>query len=83
MTTNPCMQTTISQALKGGIPGGATSPYRIKKAVLGEICTFIELENYVHRRDVELAQNNNIQSKQLMQGFIAQPPEQWNEDIGE
>lgn len=57
--------------------------YGIKKVVIGENRTFKGPEDYVRSRGVELDLRDDAQCKQLMQNFIAQQPELWNEDIGE
>ena len=62
---------------------GTVLLYGIKKVVIGENRTFKGPEEYVRSRGVELELRDDIQCKQLMQEFIAQQPELWNEDIGE
>ncbi len=62
---------------------GTVLLYGIKKVVIGENCTFKGPEDYVRSRGVELDLRDDAQCKQLMQDFIAQQPELWNEDIGE
>lgn len=62
---------------------GTVLLYGIKKVVIGENRTFKGPEEYVRSRGVELDLRDDIQCKQLMQEFIAQQPELWNEDIGE
>lgn len=57
--------------------------YGIKKVVIGENRTFQGPEAYVRSRGVELDLRDDAQCKQLMQDFIVQQPELWNEDIGE
>ena len=62
---------------------GTVLLYGIKKVVIGENRTFKGPEEYVRSRGVELELRDDIQCKQLMQEFIAQQPDLWNEDIGE
>lgn len=62
---------------------GTVLLYGIKKVVIGENRTFKGPEDYVRSRGVELDLRDDAQCKQLMQDFIAQQPELWNEDIGE
>lgn len=62
---------------------GTVLLYGIKKVVIGENSTFKGPEDYVRSRGVELVLYDDAQCKQLMQDFIAQQPELWNEDIGE
>ena len=62
---------------------GTALLYGIKKIVIGENRTFKGPEEYVRSRGVELDLRDDAQCWQLMQDFIAQQPELWNEDIGE
>lgn len=62
---------------------GTVLLYGIKKVVIGENCTFKGPEDYLRSRGVELDLRDDAQCKQLMQDFITQQPELWNEDIGE
>ena len=62
---------------------GTVLLYGIKKVIIGENRTFKGPEDYVRSRGVELDLRDDAQCKQLMQDFIAQQPELWNEDIGE
>lgn len=62
---------------------GTVLLYGIKKVVIGENRTFKGPEDYVRSRGVELDVRDDAQCKQLMENFIAQQPELWNEDIGE
>jgi creatinine deaminase len=62
---------------------GTALLYGIKKIVIGENRTFKGPEAYVRSRGVELDLRDDAQCRELMQNFIAQQPELWNEDIGE
>ena len=62
---------------------GTALLYGIKKIVIGENRTFKGPEDYVRSRGVELDLRDDAQCRELMQNFIAQQPELWNEDIGE
>lgn len=62
---------------------GTALLYGIKKIVIGENRTFKGPEDYVRSRGVELDLRDDAQCRQLMEDFIAQQPELWNEDIGE
>ncbi len=62
---------------------GTVLLYGIKKVVIGENRTFQGPEDYLRSRGVELDLHDNAQCLQMMQDFIAQQPELWNEDIGE
>lgn len=62
---------------------GTVLLYGIKKVIIGENSTFKGPEDYLRSRGVELELHDDPQCKQIMQDFIAQQPELWNEDIGE
>jgi len=62
---------------------GAALLYGIPKIVLGENRTFKGSEDYVRSRGVEVINLDDETCYQLMQDFIANSPELWNEDIGE
>lgn len=61
---------------------GAALLYGIKHVVVGENKTFQGPEDYVKFRGVTLNILNNQECCQLMDDFIAEYPELWNEDIG-
>jgi len=62
---------------------GAALLYGIPKIVIGENRTFQGPEEYVRSRGVELQIVDSAECYELMQQFIAERPELWNEDIGE
>ena len=62
---------------------GTALLYDIPKIVIGENRTFQGPEEYVRRRGVELEIVDSQECIDLMQQFIADFPELWNEDIGE
>jgi len=62
---------------------GTALLYRIPRIVIGESRTFRGPEDYVRERGVVLEIVDNAECYQLMQQFIAEHPELWNEDIGE
>lgn len=62
---------------------GAIMLYGIPKVVIGENVTFVGEEALLASRGVEIEVLNNQQCIDLMQNFIANRPELWNEDIGE
>jgi len=62
---------------------GAILLYGIPKVVVGENRTFCGPENYLRSRGVELVIVDNQECRQLMEIFIKNNPELWNEDIGE
>jgi len=61
---------------------GAALLYGIKHVVVGENKTFQGPEDYVKSRGVSLNILNNQECCQLMDDFIAEYPDLWNEDIG-
>jgi cytosine deaminase len=62
---------------------GTALLYRIPRIVVGENRTFQGPEDYVRSRGVQLEVVDSSECYQLMQQFIAEHPELWNEDIGE
>ena len=62
---------------------GTALLYRIPRIVIGENRTFRGPEDYVRSRGVTLEIVDDAECYELMQAFIAQHPELWNEDIGE
>ena len=62
---------------------GAILLYGIPRVVIGENRTFQGPEEYVRSRGVELEILDNTECIELMERFIAEHPELWNEDIGE
>jgi creatinine deaminase len=62
---------------------GTALLYRIAKIVVGENHTFRGPEDYLRSRGVELIVVDDQECRQLMERFIRDQPELWNEDIGE
>lgn len=62
---------------------GAILLYGIPRVVIGENRTFRGPEEYVRSRGVELVLVDNRECYELMEVFIKNNPELWNEDIGE
>ncbi|MCY1390925.1 tRNA-specific adenosine deaminase [compost metagenome] len=62
---------------------GAILLYGIKKVVIAENRTFMGDEDLLRQRGVELEVLQDAGCIQMMEEFIAQKPELWNEDIGE
>ncbi len=62
---------------------GAALLYGIPRVVVGENRTFRGPEDHVRSRGVEVIVVDDHQSKALMDEFVAEEPELWNEDIGE
>ncbi len=61
---------------------GAVLLYGIPKVVVGENQTFFGPEDYLRQRGVDVVVVNDARCRQLMQTFISDNPELWNEDIG-
>ena len=61
---------------------GAILLYGIPKVVVGENHTFKGPEEYVRSRGVEVTVLDDPECRRLMEAFIRQSPDLWNEDIG-
>lgn len=61
---------------------GTALLYKIPRIVIGENKTFQGPEAYVRSRGIELTIVNDPACIELMETFIRQHPELWNEDIG-
>ena len=61
---------------------GAILLYGIPKVVIGENCSFCGPETYVRSRGVDVLVTDDQECRQLMETFIKDNPELWNEDIG-
>ena len=62
---------------------GAILLYGIPRVVVGENRTFYGGEDYLRSRGVEVVNLDSQACYDLLQGFIAEQPDVWNEDIGE
>jgi len=62
---------------------GAALLYKIPKIIIGENRTFKGPEEYVLSCGVEVEVLDNQECFDMMQSFIHENPELWNEDIGE
>ena len=62
---------------------GAILLYGIPKVVIGENQTFMGEENLLKERGVEIQVLNHKGCREMMEQFIKDQPELWNEDIGE
>jgi cytosine deaminase len=62
---------------------GTVLLYGIPKVVVGENRTFQGPEDYVRSRGVEVVIVDSEECRRLMEQFIQERPELWNEDIGE
>lgn len=78
-----CRATLYSTLSPCDMCSGAVLLYGIPKVVIGENLTFQGPEEYVRSRGVELVVVDSPECRELMERFIAEKPELWNEDIGE
>jgi len=62
---------------------GACILYGISRVVIGENKTFLGGEAYLKQRGVEVVVLESQECQDLMDLFIKEKPEVWNEDIGE
>jgi creatinine deaminase len=62
---------------------GAILLYEIPRVVIGENCTFLGGEELLRSRGVEVVVLDDAECVAMMEAFIAERPELWNEDIGE
>ncbi len=62
---------------------GAILLYGIPRLVIGENRTFLGGEEYLRSRGVEVVNLDSLECFELMQEFIREHPDIWNEDIGE
>lgn len=62
---------------------GAILLYKIPRVVIGENKTFMGAEELLRQHGVEVVVLNNTDCIDMMEKFIAEKPELWNEDIGE
>ena len=62
---------------------GAILLYGIPKVVVGEKHTFCGPEDYLKSQGVEVVVLDSPECRELMETFIRNNPELWNEDIGE
>ncbi|MCC6581134.1 MAG: nucleoside deaminase [Phycisphaeraceae bacterium] len=70
-TLSPCIMCT-----------GTSLLYRIPRVVIGENRNFMGAEDLFRQRGVELVLLNDPRCIDMMQQFVAEHPDLWNEDIG-
>jgi creatinine deaminase len=76
---NSTMYTTLSPC---PMCTGAILLYGIPKVVIGENKTFLGSEQFLKENGVEVIVVNNAECIDMMNDFIKNNPELWNEDIG-
>ncbi|PSS23151.1 hypothetical protein M430DRAFT_17075 [Amorphotheca resinae ATCC 22711] len=62
---------------------GACILYGVSRVVIGENNTFLGGEAYLKQRGIEVVNMQSKECQDLMEQFIKEKPEVWNEDIGE
>jgi len=61
---------------------GACILYGVSRVVIGENKTFLGGEAYLKQRGIEVVNMENEECQALMEKFIREKPQIWNEDIG-
>lgn len=74
------MVTTLSPC---DMCSGAILLYGIPRVVIGENRTFMGAEDLLRSRGVEIVVLDDAECVAMMERFIAEHPDLWNEDIGE
>jgi cytosine deaminase len=77
---NSVLYTTLSPC---PMCSGTILLYGIPKVIIGENKTFMGEEELLKSRGIHLEVINDEQCIDMMESFIANKPELWNEDIGE
>ena len=62
---------------------GTIVQFKIPKVVVGEAKTFEGARSFMEQHHVEVIDLNDSRCIELMEKFIAENPDLWNEDIGE
>lgn len=62
---------------------GAVVQFGIKKVIVGESKTFPGAVDFMKQHGVDVINLNNQECIQMMEDFIRDKPQLWNEDIGE
>jgi creatinine deaminase len=62
---------------------GTIVQFKIPKVIVGESKTFAGAKAFMESHGVEVIDLNNAECIEMMESFIQQSPELWNEDIGE
>src|ERR1043166_10206614 len=61
---------------------GAVVQFGIGKVIVGESRTFAGAEEFMKQHGVEIVNMNDAECINMMEKFIEEKPELWNEDIG-
>lgn len=62
---------------------GTIVQFKIPKVIVGESKTFPGAREFMESHGVEVIDLNNTECVEMMESFIKEKPELWNEDIGE
>ena len=62
---------------------GTIVQFKIPKVMVGESKTFDGARDFMESHGVEVIDLNNAECIEMMENFISEKPELWNEDIGE
>ena len=62
---------------------GTIVQFKIPKVIVGESKTFDGARDFMENHGVEVIDLNNAECIEMMENFISEKPELWNEDIGE
>ena len=62
---------------------GTIVQFKIPKVIVGESKTFNGARYFMESHGVEVIDLNNAECIEMMENFISEKPELWNEDIGE
>lgn len=62
---------------------GTIVQFKIPKVIVGESQTFPGARAFMESHGVEVIDLNNTECIEMMENFIKEKPELWNEDIGE
>ena len=62
---------------------GTIVQFKIPKVIVGESKTFNGARDFMESHGVEVIDLNNAECIEMMENFISEKPELWNEDIGE
>ena len=79
------LDAAYQQALKSLSEGGITGTailHQIPRVVIGEHQTFMGREDWLQQEGTEIVLADDPRCIELMQRFISEHPELWNEDIG-
>jgi cytosine deaminase len=78
-----CRATLYSTLSPCDMCSGTVLLYGIPKVIAGENRTFQGPEDYMRSRGVDVVVVDDAECRRLMEEFIREQPQLWNEDIGE